>query len=139
MRVELKNVFRFVFYAIFTLVVFACGFLIARPELVGVKTHLIAWAYRDIFMPVPFAEVENWLKWQAMHRAWGELGHNPTFEVMEIISDGEQMFDVVYRMKDENGEWIEGVEKVFVRWKPWAYDAYGETLTEDGVKELLRE
>ena len=93
MKVSLKNVFRVVFYTAFTILVFLSGVLIAKPSIVGTKVWLCSWAYRDIFHPVEFEEMQSFLFWQAWNQVWAETRYNPTFVV--VITQEEELLQLL--------------------------------------------
>jgi hypothetical protein len=137
MKVELKNVMRCLFYSLLAVFIFFSGVLIAKPAKIGSKVWLCAWAYTDIFHEVPFERVKDFLCWQASQRVWVSFNFDDSFTVLDVTNDGEQTFFVSYTIKNEKGETITDVERVFIQWKPWSYGLSDPPVTAEEIAEMF--
>ena len=121
MTLNAIDLLRIVFYSCLCVLVAAASFFISKPEAITAKALKVRDAYRDIFEPVAFNQVEGFLLWQAWQRV--ETAHpRGAVQLLDVKADGESCFVVRYKLLNVDGSSSELRRFVRINWKPFCYD-----------------
>lgn len=130
-----KAVLRTIFYQYFFLFVgLAVGFIL-NAEWVGYKSCLVERSINNIFFPVRFDEdvcqkIKNW----GAFKLWAFNDRPKDFQIIEDGLLAEEFYIAKFQYKDSNGNKIEKIQSVRIRWKTWEY--YWEDAEASTPEEL---
>ena len=135
-----KTVLRTLFYQYLLLFIgISVGFIV-NAEWVGWKSNLVAKSVENIFFPKEFnedtcAKLKNW----GAFKLWSFNGMPEKFKVIEDGLLAEEFYIAKFTYIDENGNTIEKIDSVRLRWKTWE-DYYTEPKikTNEEIEEYIK-
>lgn len=134
-----KAVLRTLFYQYLLLFVgISVGFIV-NAEWVGWKSNLVAQSFQNIFFPKEFdedtcAKLKNW----GAFKLWAFNDRPQNFKIIEDGLLAEEFYIAKFTYTDENGNTIEKIETVRLRWKTWEdYYTDPSITTEEELKDYI--
>jgi len=132
-----KTVCRTIFYQYFLLFIGVSIGFITNSEWVGWKSNLIYRSVNNIFYQAEFDEdLCSKIKNLGAYKLYCFNGYQKDFKIIEDGLLAEEFYIAKFSYVDNNGNTVEKIDSVRVRWKSWEYYYTNpEPWTEEDLKD----